>query len=105
MTELPDYNKITFPEMPPIPLEKLVPDATSEVSPAIFYTQPKLRTVFQYFCCLYITGCRAVKEIFGLSFQIKNSCSRSKEKSCSFGMKVNETFHLLKLFNKFEISF
>ena len=31
MTELPDYNKITFPEMPPIPLEKLVPDATSEV--------------------------------------------------------------------------
>ena len=32
MTELPDYNKITFPEMPPIPLEKLVPDATSEVS-------------------------------------------------------------------------
>ena len=34
MTELPDYNKITFPEMPPIPLEKLVPDATSEVSPA-----------------------------------------------------------------------
>lgn len=30
MTELPDYNKITFPEMPPIPLEKVVPDATSE---------------------------------------------------------------------------
>ena len=36
MTELPDYNKITFPEMPPIPLEKLVPDATSEVSPNLF---------------------------------------------------------------------
>ena len=31
MTELPDYNKITFPEMPPIPLEKVVPDATKEV--------------------------------------------------------------------------
>lgn len=30
MTELPDYNKITFPEMPPIPLEKVVPDATCE---------------------------------------------------------------------------
>lgn len=31
MTELPDYNKITFPEMPPIPLEKIVPDASPVV--------------------------------------------------------------------------
>lgn len=31
MTELPDYNKITFPMMPAIPLEKLVPDASTEV--------------------------------------------------------------------------
>ncbi|XP_046840777.1 cyclin-dependent kinase 20-like [Xenia sp. Carnegie-2017] len=30
MTELPDYNKITFPMMPAIPLEKLVPDASTE---------------------------------------------------------------------------
>ena len=31
MTELPDYNKIVFPEMPPIPLENIVPDASPEV--------------------------------------------------------------------------
>lgn len=30
MTELPDYNKIVFPEMPPIPLETIVPDASPE---------------------------------------------------------------------------
>lgn len=30
MTELPDYNKIVFPEMPPIPLENIVPDASPE---------------------------------------------------------------------------
>ena len=28
MTQLPDYNKITFPEMDPIPLENIVPDAS-----------------------------------------------------------------------------
>lgn len=32
MTELPDYNKIVFPEMPPIPLENIVPDASPEVA-------------------------------------------------------------------------
>ena len=31
MTELPDYNKIVFPEMLPIPLETIVPDASPEV--------------------------------------------------------------------------
>lgn len=31
MMELPDYNKIVFPEMPPIPLETIVPDASPEV--------------------------------------------------------------------------
>jgi len=31
MTELPDYNKIVFPDMPPIPLENIVPDASPEV--------------------------------------------------------------------------
>ena len=30
MEELPDYNKITFPENPPIPLETVVPDASLE---------------------------------------------------------------------------
>ncbi|EDO49865.1 predicted protein [Nematostella vectensis] len=30
MTDLPDYNKITFPDMPAIPLEKIVPDASPE---------------------------------------------------------------------------
>lgn len=30
MTELPDYNKIVFPEMPPIPLETIVPDVSPE---------------------------------------------------------------------------
>ena len=33
MSNLPDYNKITFPEMPPIPLEEVVPDASVEVGP------------------------------------------------------------------------
>eukprot|EP00794_Sanderia_malayensis_P012637 gene12634-13935_t len=28
MTELPDYNKITFPAMDPLPLENIVPDAS-----------------------------------------------------------------------------
>jgi cell cycle related kinase len=31
MTELPDFNKITFPDMPPIPLECIVPDASPDV--------------------------------------------------------------------------
>ena len=30
MHELPDYNKITFPESHPIPFEKVVPDASTE---------------------------------------------------------------------------
>ncbi|XP_067880426.1 cyclin-dependent kinase 20 isoform X2 [Heterodontus francisci] len=30
ITELPDYNKITFKENPPIPLEQIVPDASPE---------------------------------------------------------------------------
>ncbi|KAK3728556.1 hypothetical protein QZH41_011634 [Actinostola sp. cb2023] len=30
MADLPDYNKITFPDMPAIPLEKIVPDASDE---------------------------------------------------------------------------
>ena len=41
MKDLPDYNKITFPEMPPIPLEQVVPDASSEVS-HVFIKQPDL---------------------------------------------------------------
>lgn len=30
ISELPDYNKITFPENNPIPLEEIVPDASAE---------------------------------------------------------------------------
>lgn len=30
MSELPDYNKITFPEMPPIPFDEILPDASPE---------------------------------------------------------------------------
>ncbi|XP_022098738.1 cyclin-dependent kinase 20-like [Acanthaster planci] len=30
MEQLPDYNKITFPENPPIPFEEVVPDASPE---------------------------------------------------------------------------
>ncbi|KAL3853462.1 hypothetical protein ACJMK2_016998 [Sinanodonta woodiana] len=30
MSELPDYNKITFPENPPLPFEEVVPDASTE---------------------------------------------------------------------------
>ena len=30
MHELPDYNKITFPDNPPIPFEVVVPDASFE---------------------------------------------------------------------------
>lgn len=30
MMDLPDYNKITFPENPPIPFEEIVPDATED---------------------------------------------------------------------------
>lgn len=37
MTELPDYNKIVFPEMPPIPLENIVPDASPEVRAPCIY--------------------------------------------------------------------
>lgn len=33
MSELPDFKKIEFPDMPPIPLEEVVPDASPEVSP------------------------------------------------------------------------
>ena len=30
MNELPDYNKITFPDKDPIPFEEVVPDASLE---------------------------------------------------------------------------
>ena len=30
MSELPDYNKITFPDMPPIPFDEILPDASPE---------------------------------------------------------------------------
>ena len=30
MTELPDFNKITFPENPPMPFEEILPDASPE---------------------------------------------------------------------------
>ena len=32
MSELPDFKKIEFPDMPPIPLEDVIPDASPEVS-------------------------------------------------------------------------
>ena len=32
MSELPDFKKILFPDMPPIPLEEVVPDAPTEVT-------------------------------------------------------------------------
>ena len=35
MTELPDYNKSMFPEMPPGPLENIVPDASPEVAETV----------------------------------------------------------------------
>ena len=31
VSELPDYNKISFSEMPAIPIEEIVPDASPEV--------------------------------------------------------------------------
>ena len=30
MSELPDYNKISFPENPPIPFEEILPDASEQ---------------------------------------------------------------------------
>ena len=30
MHDLPDYNKITFPEKEPVPFEEVVPDASPE---------------------------------------------------------------------------
>ena len=60
MTELPDYNKITFPEMPPIPLEKVVPDATKEVGQGrkklemvinVFYNTITLFHYFRHWNC------------------------------------------------------
>lgn len=35
MSELPDFKKIEFSDMPPIPLEEVVPDASPEVSSII----------------------------------------------------------------------
>ena len=32
MSDLPDFKKILFPDMPPIPLEVVVPEAPKEVS-------------------------------------------------------------------------
>ena len=37
MLELPDFRKISFPEMPPIPLEEVVTDASHEVSSRITF--------------------------------------------------------------------
>ena len=36
MTDLPDYKKIEFPDMPPIPFEELVPDGSPEVCTHVF---------------------------------------------------------------------
>ena len=33
MNDFPNYNKISFPEMPPILLEEVVPDALAKVGP------------------------------------------------------------------------
>ena len=32
MSQLPDYHKISFAEMPPTPMEEIVPDASPDVS-------------------------------------------------------------------------
>jgi len=32
MTKLPDFKKIEFPSVPPIPMEEVVPEAAPEVS-------------------------------------------------------------------------
>lgn len=39
MTSLPDYNKITFPDMPGIPFEEVVPEASDEVDACTYTTQ------------------------------------------------------------------
>ena len=48
MTELPDYNKVVFPEMPPIPLENIVPDASPEVGATKKYQIIAATIVFSY---------------------------------------------------------
>ena len=80
MTELPDYNKITFPEMPPIPLEKLVPDATPEVSnfdfvDIVISKFASLEHCSTKFSVLVVAGCGAFKEVFGVPFQVKSTSS------------------------------
>lgn len=52
MSELPDFKKISFPDMPPIPLEEVVPDAPVEVGKTIAFinsTSADLRLSCRYF--------------------------------------------------------
>ena len=60
MSDLPDFKKISFPDMPPIPLEVIVPDAPTEVNLA----KHTLKTT----CCIdcYCMTCRL--SIFSVNF-------------------------------------
>ena len=55
--DLPDYHKISFPDNPPIPLEKIVPDASDEALDLLkmFLVYPsKQRVSAKQVRCFYI---------------------------------------------------
>ena len=78
MTELPDFNKITFPEMPPIPLECIVPDASPDVS--------RLLPVGLFLTC-FLSGIRFTETFSSLCFVKENLSSRGK--ACSLFPQIH----------------
>lgn len=57
MSELPDYNKITFQENPPIPFEEILPDASEEAVDLVkrfLVYQSKKRISAKQVCSLYM---------------------------------------------------
>lgn len=61
---MPDYNKIMFSEMPPIPLEEIVPDASPTVSVGTDN-------------CFIVTkiGTGVAKEILSIPIKTESFCS------------------------------
>ena len=70
MTDLPDFNKITFPEMLPIPLEQIVPDASPDVGRFM------CMFVHWFFDFVLTSGVRSTETISGLFLSKKNISSR-----------------------------
>lgn len=70
MKDLPDYNKITFPENPAIPLEEIVPDASAQVLLLSILRPLETLILSRLLCMLEFLTCETFSKFFSL--QISN---------------------------------